>query len=289
MKKIASIIVTALFILSLIVSVSAETNATYTIPKAKNAPVIDGVIGETEWAGAEKVAFSSFGPAATGSGGPTRDLGSKTAIYIMWDDSNVYFAAFMEDSTLSAANYCGGRAGWAVHWGDSVEVYTADNMDSGYTVFPYDEWSIGNTATPRIYNNKDFSLFAEKASGNNADRIATSVSLNEDNSVMYNYVMEWSMPLSLFTSETPVAGVSFPLAFGMTNSDIDTHVSNNPTLSFWNDKVIGDSGAVTNTAVLSDAVAGEPAAETFDVMPALIAVSFAAAAVVFAAAKKRHI
>jgi hypothetical protein len=35
MKKIASIIVAALFILSLIVSVSAETNATYTIPKVK--------------------------------------------------------------------------------------------------------------------------------------------------------------------------------------------------------------------------------------------------------------
>ncbi len=257
-KRILPILLAFVLLAILSLSVSAEATATYSIPKAKNAPTIDGVIGEEEWYGAETVTFADFGPESTASGGATRALGDATTIYMMWDDTNVYFAAFIEDATLSAANYCGGRNDWAVHWGDSVEVFTGTiNVHKGYSVFPYDEWNPGNTATALIFNNADFTKLADKYNQINPDTIATAVSLSEDNSVMYHYVMEWSMPMSIFMEAAPAAGASFPLAFGLTNADIDTHVSNNPKLSFWNDAKTDDSGAVTNTAVLTDAVAGE--------------------------------
>lgn len=247
MKKVLAILLASMLTAGMLsVSAFAE-NQTYNVPTAVTAPTIDGTIGADEWQNALSVPVDSDNmtwvlSASTGT------IGAGSTVKVMYDATNIYFAAEILDSTVSSSNPA---AGGALNSGDGIQlcVYTdnaATNGDGASNLFwDFLPWTgDGHDAATA----ETFEHFSYNATTTDV-KIASAI-------VGTGYTMEWAIPFAAFSANgygatyTGAAGTQMIINVCVMDLDADGNQSLGYASDGWCDP------AATDTFVLTDAVAG---------------------------------
>jgi len=100
-KKFLGAIIIMTLLVILCIPVSAVQTVSYNMPKAYEAPKIDGIIDPEEWANALVIEFKPRDPNIWLCIGDINDFEGAT-FYLMWADEGIYFAASVTDTSAPA-------------------------------------------------------------------------------------------------------------------------------------------------------------------------------------------
>jgi hypothetical protein len=193
MKRILSLAVTALLLLSLLGAAAfAYDPVKYDIPKAVTPPVVDGAAGDGEWDNAlavEMMPLADLNYVADANNA----LGEGSVFRFMWDESNLYFLISVADKSVpdSAPPY-----GDALNSGDGVQfgVFGPTGGEAGvgethlfFTMHPKTD-----NGSPDIYEH--FNIVDQIANETHGAKIAST--FQNDSA----YTVEGYIPWSVFAT-----------------------------------------------------------------------------------------
>lgn len=255
MKKLLSILLSTLVVVSLALSASASFDRSYTAPKG--TPVLDGEV-DAIWENAE---WTSVDKPYDG----TTDTDSTLKIKLLWDDENLYFLAEVYDKDINVEN-------------DIVEIYWDITNDKDTTYGDDDMQTRFKVANGEVVQD----------SGTNCqnDAECVSVSLGGD-----KYLLEGALAWTQAVTEGAVLGLEFMYNEGDSTSDfteayrwnVDTangdgapyaDTSSFGTLTLGAAPVVETEAPVVETIAADTAADTTTAPKTFDA--AVIAVVLAA-------------
>jgi len=129
MKKVFSIIIVSMLLVMLFIPVSAAP-AVNNIPKAYEAPTLDGVIDPEEWAGALVMEMKAGDPNISVPAGDPANFEGAT-FYFMWDEAGIWFACSVTDSSESSTIPASGTGSY--NQGDGVQFNFYPNRETSGT------------------------------------------------------------------------------------------------------------------------------------------------------------
>ena len=237
MKKLVSILLSALVVASLAVSASATFDRSYTAPKG--TPVIDGEV-DAIWENAEWTAVDKPFDGST-------DTDSTLNIKLLWDEENLYFLAEVYDKDINVEN-------------DIVEIYWDLNNDKDTTYGEDDMQTRFKVANGEVVQD----------SGTNCqnDAECVSVSLGGD-----KYLLEGALAWTQAVKEGQVMGLEFMYNEGDSTNDfteayrwnVDTANGDGAPYadtSAFGSLTLGAAPVVETEAPVVETVVEEAAAET---------------------------
>lgn len=259
MKKILSVVLAIAMIASIMALGSSAIESAYDVPKAAAAPKIDGVIDANEWANALAVPVDSDNLNWVLSNADS-SLSAGSVIYMMWDETALYVAANILDTTLSSDQPGSGEA---LNKGDTVQLcFFADEgasngSGSSNLFWDFTPWTDDghDPATAESYEH-----FAA------ADTTAVDLKSTVNGSA---YTLEFALKWSDFGTYVPdyeaqykgAAGTQMIIELCVIDTDTDGAQSLGYVADAWCDPASTPVYTLTNAAAGAAPAAAEPAAE----------------------------
>jgi len=289
MKKLFSLLLASLCVVSLAVSASAGAtmDEKRNIPMAATAPTIDGVISGDEWDNALTVTLNKDTCDAISG---TLDTCPNGTFYWMWDYSGLYFFADVKDATAPSTVHP--RNNGSYNSGDGVQfcIYP-DVTAAGSNVGDLYFWSLVVADDGKAEIGEHFVFGTGSAGGDVEDAV---IACTQNGS---NYTLEAFMPAVCWeSSNTPIVvveGTTFAMTNVIMEQDggtqsliIDSSWFDGPTANKYtlSTDVAGHVDAPETVA--EEVVADTAAPQTFD-MGVIAAVAAIVSAAGYAISKKR--
>ncbi len=238
MQKVATLVLSALL---LSVSASAANNWTddVVVEAGKGTPVVDGVVNEGEWFGAQELTITLDDPVVNefgeyqGNWANEKPAGDFSAsMYFMWDEEALYILDKRVDDHTSLAG--DGTQPWAGSDGNLVFLQTIDSFESGND----EAWShhifyiVGDGADANNYGGTAWVRVAN-GSTNTQETVKRDQIKTASAAIDGGWVMEVKVPWTVFEEEIPDFFPEDDAVIGMSLVPIDNDADGDYSQISW--------------------------------------------------------